>query len=192
QERCPGSPRSSASASSSRRSRRPRASCRESCSGLLEDLLAQEFHEWTRMRSAREPRHSRRAPNGDPIASTKVVLLLAIEGEDRGLVLRLELEHLIGIEHDRVAKRQVRRYRDQGDRFRRGKDERPADREAVGGAAGRGRDDEAVGPVDDERFAIDADRDVDRADLLAAGNNDIVQRERPHDLLAATYETRVE
>ena len=111
------------------------------------------------------------------------MLFLAVEREDRRLVLGLELQHLIGIEHDRVAERKMGRDGDQGDGARGGKDERPTHRESVGGAARRGRDDEAVRPVDDERLAVDPHGDVYRANLFASRDDDVVQRERAHDLL---------
>src|SRR5439155_20835524 len=40
--------------------------------------------------------------------------------------------------------------------------------------------------------AVDAHRDVDRADLLAARDDDVVQGERAHDLFAPADEARVE
>jgi hypothetical protein len=55
------------------------------------------------VRGARKSSDGRRAPYGDSIAGAQVVLLLSVEGQDRRLVLRLELEDLIGIEHDGVA-----------------------------------------------------------------------------------------
>ena len=120
------------------------------------------------------------------------MLLLAIERQHRRLVLRLELQHVVGVEHDRVAEGKVGRDWDHRDRARAREDQRPADREAVRGAAGRGRHDEPVRPVHDERLAIDADRDIDRAHLLASRDDDVVQRERAHDLLPRTDQAGIE
>src|SRR6266545_2121270 len=83
------------------------------------------------------------------------------------------------------------RDRHEHDRLRAREDERAADGEAVRGAAGRGRDDDAVGPVDDEWLAVDAHGDVDRADRRAASDDDIVEREEAH-VTPLARETRVE
>jgi len=130
-------------------------------------------------------------PHRDDVVRLEVVLFLPVEREDCRIVPQLELEDLLRIEDDRVAEREVRRDRDHRDRARRGENERPADGEAVGGAARRGRHDETVRPVDDQRFAVHPHGDADRADLLPSCDDHVVQSERPRELVPVTHYARV-
>ena len=126
----------------------------------------------------------------DPIAGGEVVLLLAVDRDARR-VLHLELDALVGIERDGVPEREMRRDGHEHDRLRARQDERTTDGEAVRGAAGRRRDDDAVRPVDDQRLAVDAHRDVDRAHRGAARDDDVVEREEAH-LASLAHQPRVE
>src|SRR5260221_494946 len=143
---------------------------------LFEDLLPEEREERTHRARPHEPRDGLRAAHLDPVADLKVVLLLAIEGQARRLE-HAEGDGLVDIEHDRIREREMWRDRDDHDRPRRRDDERAADGHAVRGATGRGRHDEAVGPVHRERRAVDAGIDVDRPHLLPARHNDVIERQ---------------
>ena len=144
------------------------------------------------MRRAREPRHGIRATHRDAVARLEVVLLSPVERDNGGLVLHLELEHLVGVEDDGIREREVRRDRDHRDRARGGQDERPPDREAVRRAPGGRRDDQAVGPVHDEQLAVDAHGYVDGTYLLPARDDHVVQRQAARELPAGAHRASVE
>src|SRR6266540_2979867 len=75
----------------------------------------------------------------------------------RALGQHLEPDHLVGVQHQRAVEDHVRRDRGQQQRVHPRRDDRAARREAVGGGARRGRDDQPVGRVAREQPLADVD-----------------------------------
>src|SRR6266508_6300703 len=79
---------------------------------FLEDLLPEQLKERTHRRRAHEACGHVAAPDLDAVAGAQILLLLAVDGDARGLVEDVERYPLVGREHDRVAEREMRRERD--------------------------------------------------------------------------------
>ena len=96
---------------------------------------------------------------------------------DGRLVAHDEPELLAVGEHERPVEQHVRRHRREHEAAQRGRRDRAAHRERVGGRAGRRRDDHAVGRVGRERAAVDRHVEADQVAAALLLQRGFVQRE---------------
>ena len=79
-------------------------------------------------------------------------------------------------QNQRAVRQRVRADRRERKHLRRGRDQRAAGRQRIGGRAGRRTDDQAVAAIAGQRFAIDIHVQLDEAGDHAAADDDVVER----------------
>src|SRR5437899_506746 len=132
-----------------------------------EELLLRETHE-------ANPRGGLHHPHG--VVLPEAYPDLAVHG-DHDVLVRHErdLDPMHSGEDDRPVRQGVGADRRQHDRVHRRKQDRPTGGEAVGGRAGRRRDDQAVGAVRGGVLPLDRHREVDDAAHRRLGDNNVVE-----------------
>ena len=111
---------------------------------------------------------------------------LVVRGQEGGPVPALESDVHLGRlrQHQRPHVEVVRGDRGDDEHLRIGHADRTAGAEGIGGGSGAGGDDETVGPVGGQRFAVHADADAQHGRALAV-NGHLVDGVRQHaDALA--------